>query len=178
MSLGRDDQNMESRNVDHPLRQRFGDLDRARELVLDVNETAGDIDGGKEQPRDFIGAAAGGGFQLGPCDAGRYPHGFCLGRLRPAAALDRLADLRMTTGGRPSRGRDLAERRRSLALDHALNIVKWRIGFAVRVSPQRMLGKMLIGVPAPDGQVEAARKGDRIVDDDDLLMLGRSQRKA
>ena len=37
---------------------------------------------------------------------------------------------------------------------------------------------MLAGVPAPDRQVEPAGEGNRVVDHDDLLMLGGSQRKA
>ena len=47
-----------------------------------------------------------------------------------------------------------------------------------RDRPQRMAGGVLAGVPAPDRQIEPAGEGNRVVDHDDLLMLGGSQRKA
>jgi hypothetical protein len=48
MGFGRDDQNVQRRYVCHPARERLGDLWRAGELVLDIDEAIGYIDGGQE----------------------------------------------------------------------------------------------------------------------------------
>ena len=64
------------------------------------------------------------------------------------------------------------------AIDHALDIVKRRVRLAVGIDPVRIAGGVLAGVPAPDRQIEPAGKCDRPVDDDDLLVLGRAERKA
>ena len=119
-----------------------------------------------------------GGAQFGPRDGGLDLPRPRRHRGGPAIALDGFAIFHRATRSGPPRHRDLAECGRGLALDHALDIVEWRIRLAVGIAAKRMLGEMLAGVPAPDRQVEPAGEGHRIVDHDDLLMLGRSQRKA
>jgi hypothetical protein len=54
-----------------------------------------------------------------------------------------------------------------------LHVVKRRIGLAVGIGPQRMMGVVRAGVPAPYRQIEAACEGERTVNDDDLLVLRR-----
>ena len=154
------------------------DLGRAGELVLDIDETAGRIDRGLEQPGHFVDARLATRFSVRSV---RSRPGSASPPPAPRRASDRprrFADFHRATGGRPSRHRDLAERNRGLALDHALDVVEWRIRLAVGIAAQRMVGEMLAGVPAPDRQIEPAGEGNRVVDHDDLLMLGRSQRKA
>jgi hypothetical protein len=46
-----------------------------------------------------------------------------------------------------------------------------RIRLAVGIGPQRMMGFVRTGVPAPYRKVEAADKSKHAVDDDDLLVL-------
>ena len=46
------------------------------------------------------------------------------------------------------------------------------------IDATRIAGSVLAGVPAPHREIETAGEGDEIVDDDDLLMLRRSQRQA
>ena len=69
------------------------------------------------------------------------------------------------------------KRRGGFAIDHALDIVKRRIGFAVGIGPVRIASSVLAGVPAPDCQVQPAGKCDRPVNDDNLLVLGRTEGK-
>jgi hypothetical protein len=53
-----------------------------------------------------------------------------------------------------------------------------RIGLAVGIDPQRIVGRVGASVPAPDREVEAADESERAVDGDDLLMLRRAERQA
>ena len=72
MQLRRDDQNTKLRHVQHPLRQQARDVDGAGELVLDVDEAVGRVDGGLEQPCDLVHAGFARGGDLGPGDAYRH----------------------------------------------------------------------------------------------------------
>ena len=49
--------------------------------------------------------------------------------------------------------------------------MKRRIGLAVGIGPQRMVGLVRAGVPAPYRKVETADERKHTVDDDDLLVL-------
>ena len=72
MHLRRDDQNAKLRHVQHPLRQQARDVDGAGELVLDIDEAVGGVDGRLEQPRDLVHAGFARGGNLGPGDARRH----------------------------------------------------------------------------------------------------------
>ena len=81
-------------------------------------------------------------------------------------------------GGPPPALRQFPKGGGGFAIDHALDIVKRRVGLAVGIHAVRMVGGVRAGVPAPDRQIEPAGERDRPVNDDDLLVLGRTKRKA
>ena len=72
----------------------------------------------------------------------------------------------------------LGERERGSAVDHGLDIVKRSIGRARGIDAARIVRAVLGAVPAPDGQVQSAGKGDRVVHHHDLLMMRRADREA
>ena len=49
--------------------------------------------------------------------------------------------------------------------------MKRRIGLAVGIDAERIIGFVRTGVPAPYREVETADEGERAVNDDDLLVL-------
>ncbi len=173
MHLRRDDQNTKRRHVQHPLRQEARDVGGAGELVLDVDEAVGRIDGGLEQPCDLVHAGCACGGDLGPGDAYRHPTRLHRHRGRPALGRDAGACFDRAAGGAPSVLRHFRQAGRGFAIHHALHVVKRRIGLAVGIGPQRMMGFVRAGVPAPYREVEAADEGKRAVNDDDLLVLRR-----
>ena len=85
MQLRRDDQDAKLRHVQHPLRQQLRDVDGAGKLVLDIDEAVGRVDGGLEQPRDFVHAGVACGCDPGPGDARRHVRGIAPAP-RPASA--------------------------------------------------------------------------------------------
>ena len=99
-------------------------------------------------PRDCTGTEAG---QRSPVTA--------------AARFDRAA------GDAPPALRHFGQTDGGFAIHHALHVVKRRIGLAVGIGPQRMMGFVRAGVPAPYREVEAADKGERAINDDNLLVL-------
>jgi hypothetical protein len=70
----------------------------------------------------------------------------------------------------------LGNRTRGLAVDRHLQIVHRLVGRAVRVAAQRVVGGMLGRVPALDRQIGAPDEGERVVDRDDLLVVGAADR--
>ena len=74
------------RHIQHPLHQQARDIDGAGELVLDIDEAIGRVDGRLEQPRDLVhGGLIGGGY-AGPGNAGRDAADLDRHRDRPAVA--------------------------------------------------------------------------------------------
>ena len=171
MHLRRDDQNTKLRHVEHPLRQQARDVGGAGELVLDIDEAVGRVDGRLEQPRDLVHARIVCGGYLGPGDARRHSPGLHRHRGRPALARDGCGCFDRAAGGAPPVLRHFRQAGCRFAIHHALHVVKRRIGFAVGIGPQRMMGFVRAGVPAPYRQVETADEGKRTVNDDDLLVL-------
>ena len=92
--------------------------------------------------------------------------------LTTALSFDRAA------GGAPPALRHFRQTGGGFAIHHALHVVKRRIGFAVGIDAKRIVGRVRAGVPAPDREVETAGEGKRAINDDDLLVLRRAQRKA
>ena len=70
----------------------------------------------------------------------------------------------------PTLARHVSEHARRLAVDRDHHVVERRIG-SVAYHSTRLVGSMLRRVPALAGQVDASAKRDRIVDDDDLLVV-------
>ena len=71
----------------------------------------------------------------------------------------------------PALARQLSQRTRGFVVDQRADIVEWRVAAAVGVVPRRIGGQMARRVPAVEREVEAADERQRIVDDDELLMV-------
>lgn len=75
----------------------------------------------------------------------------------------------------PPRQRLLAKSPRRRTVDRGPDVVPWPVAAACRaaVAVDMLMGA---GVPAVKGEVDAAAEGHRVVDDDDLLMMHRTER--
>ena len=102
MHLRRDDQNTKLWHVEHPLRQQARDVGGAGELVLDIDEAVGRIDGRLEQPCDLVHAGFACGCDLGPGDARRHSTRLHRHRGRPALARAVGTCFDRAAGGAPS----------------------------------------------------------------------------
>ena len=79
--------------------------------------------------------------------------------------------LQLLAGGPvPALARQRREAARGFAVEHHHQVVERRVGLAVRHAP-RILRQVLRAIPAAHGEVDAADEGERIVDDDDLLVM-------
>ena len=83
---------------------------------------------------------------------------------------------RLARGGVPARARQLPQRGGGLAVDHHLNVVRGRVGVAGRVDARGFVRLVRGCVPAPDREIEASRERQRVVDDDDLLVVSPAER--
>src|SRR5690606_15027629 len=72
---------------------------------------------------------------------------------------------------RPALASQRARRARAFAADDHLDVVEGRIRSPSGIDPWWIVGRMRRRVPAPLREVDAAAVGDRIVDDDDLLVV-------
>jgi hypothetical protein len=73
---------------------------------------------------------------------------------------------------------DFGQRACDVAFDHALDVMKGCVRFPIRVLSIRIFGKMLTRIPTADRQVQTTDKCDRVIDDDDLLVLCRTEGQA
>ena len=78
--------------------------------------------------------------------------------------------------GTPPLARQLAERSRGRAVDRDADVVERRVVEEAGVAAARVGHPVLARVPAARGEVEAAREGDRVVDDDELLVVTAARR--
>ena len=63
------------------------------------------------------------------------------------------------------------------AVHQSLHVVIRRVGLSSRINAVRIFERVRGRIPAPDGQIESAGIGDRVVDHDDLLMLRTAERR-
>ena len=77
---------------------------------------------------------------------------------------------------RPPAASDFRERAGCSAVDHHLHVVKGRIRSAGRINALLVVDAMLGCIPSPDRDIESAGERDRIVHDDQLLMLRGAER--
>jgi hypothetical protein len=56
--------------------------------------------------------------------------------------------------------------------------VEWRVAYPIGIETTGLIDCMFIRIPAAHGQIATAGKRHTIIDDNDLLMLRRSDRKA
>ena len=96
-------------------------------------------------------------------------HGSFVGAESTARALRPVAAL-------PAVAAQLAERARGGAVDDRLHVVIRPIRLAIGVAAHGLAAGVLGRVPAAVREIETADERDRIVDDDDLLMVRRAER--
>ena len=77
----------------------------------------------------------------------------------------------------PALPNQLGQKSGSLAVNAHVNVMKGAIGLVVRVMSVGMRGTVLWRVPAPDRQIEPAAEGDRVVDDNQFLVVARAERQ-
>src|SRR5690606_29256344 len=77
---------------------------------------------------------------------------------------------------RPALAGKIAHRPRRRAVEGAGRIMPGLIRLSVRVAAARIVIEMLAAVPSPCRHVDAAAKGDAIVDHDDFLVMRRGKR--
>src|SRR4029453_7418278 len=78
----------------------------------------------------------------------------------------------------PALSEELAQSGRGVAVDGHLDVVERSIRDAARRGATRVNGPVLARVPAMARQVDSADECDRIIDDDDLLVVRGSERGA
>ncbi len=109
--------------------------------------------------------------RLGPADGDR--HGVC-GLCKPPGPVvtgdSRRVD-GLTRGPQPALPGERPECCGDFAAHRHLYVVKGPVGLARRISAARVMAAVLAGVEAAYGQVESADERQRIIDDDDLLVM-------
>ena len=78
--------------------------------------------------------------------------------------------------GIPALARELAERARDIAVDRHADVVKRRIHAAVRIAAPGVALPVLRSIPSVSREIEAAHERNRIVHDDELLVMRRAGR--
>src|SRR5262249_41322838 len=80
----------------------------------------------------------------------------------------------LSRGSVPALDRKLSESLRRESGHGDLDIVKRRVRLPIRPDASRFVGIVFRRVPTADGDVESPRECDRVIDDDDFLMLRRA----
>src|SRR3546814_9245824 len=84
---------------------------------------------------------------------------------------------RLAGSGLPAPAHQLAQRQRSLAVDHQLHVMEGTIALAPRIAAPRIVERVLGGIPPSDRQVEAAGEGHGVVDHHQLLVMAGADRQ-
>ena len=79
--------------------------------------------------------------------------------------------------GLPALARALPDSRGRVAVDDHLHVVNRNVGTILRIAAPRLDRTVLGRVPAPQGEVDAAAVGHRVVDHDDLLVVSGAERQ-
>jgi hypothetical protein len=74
----------------------------------------------------------------------------------------------------PSRPRQFSEGASGLAVHHYLDIMKWSAGFPTQEPTLWVIDLMCGGIPPTGRKIQPPNECQRIIDDDDLLMVGRA----
>jgi hypothetical protein len=82
----------------------------------------------------------------------------------------------LASDAKPARPRELAKRSRGLTIEQNADVVERTVGPSRRIDSVRLSDPVGRRVPPTLGQVEAARECDSVDDDDELLMVGRTDR--
>ncbi len=124
---------------------------------------------------DFLPAIVSG---LGAGDADGYIREMRFDVPGPGVAVRARRIERLGGGVFPAAAREIAEGGGGGTVDHHLHIVERPVGLASRVDAKGIAGVVVGSVPAADRDVEAAAEGKPVVDGDDLLMVGGTERDA
>ena len=145
-------------------------------LRLDVDAVASGAEGVEGERRDLADLRVVSQLRRGAGDRDRSTREIGL-RDRMAIAPLGLDRFQLLAGGiAPADPRELRKRLRCRSVHHHLQIVDRGIGGAFGRQPQRVVRAVPLRVPPLDREVDAAGKGQAVVDADDLLVMGRIDR--
>ena len=170
--LGQDQDHLRAAVALEAFGQRRGHPAGGKILVLDIDIALGALDRGKverlhltgqHQPVDPRIGAGDGDVDLVQVDADP---------LRPKifAAAGDPGDL-LPGRPEPAFAGELAQRRRRFAVEGDLHVVERGVGLTGGVGPPGVVQSVLGRVPAPRAEVDPANERQRVVDDDDLLVM-------
>ena len=179
MILGRDEQDFQFRFLLKALCQGTGDAVRCQKLIFNIDELLGCPDHVDVERLNLAN------FRLIAYCGNRSRNGdfriaeVGLERIWPrvAALFGRHRGNRMTSRSVPARADQFAKLCRAVAIDAHLKIVKRRITFPARVASPLIVGFVSGCIPAPDCQIDSAAKCDRVINDDDFLMMRSAKRQ-
>ncbi len=156
-----------------PSRQGGADGGRGQVLALDVDPTAGAGDGGSRGLEHLLhaGPVVGGGNGAGDAERHVADGGFHLARPKIVRGRAGRPRKHLARAGTPARPHEIPERGGRLSLDHDLHVVHRRVRPTGRIDPPRIGRVVGRRIPTPDGEVEASREGQGVVDHHDLLVV-------
>ena len=167
------DDDLRAGGVAQPGGERLDDGPGGQVLVLQVDDLAGGGDRGQIQRLHLTDLALLGVQRHGARDPDIDVTQRRLQRVRPRvlAGPDRIQ--RPTHSGAPPFAGQFSERPRRRPVDRDGDLVARRV-VAAQYPPQSVVVPVLAGVPSFGGEVDATAERDRVVDDQDLLVVHRS----
>ena len=143
----------------------------AKVLALDMDGPPRGGDGGKGQRLHLPYGGLPGKRRLCACDGHLHVPELRRERLQPPAGHDRRRGQVLSGGLAPALAPKLTQRPRRVAVHRRGHVVPQRIGRAMRVDPMRLVVAVRPRVPTAVRDVDAAAKRERIVDDQDFLVV-------
>ena len=176
MGLRDDQQRFELGLFAQPAGELPRDFGAGQKLVFDIDPALGTRQHVGEERLDLARAVFALVWRLGARDADGDIGEVRFDAFGPAIAGGRRRLQLFVRGPAPAAAHQIAERGGRRTIDHHLDVVKRPVRLLLRIDAVGIVRCVVGRVPAADGEIETAAKGQAVVDDDELLMMGPAER--
>src|SRR4029079_12616597 len=169
----RDDDDIRRAGIAKSLRKGCTDHTRAEVLIFEIHEMPCATDRVDVEMAYFLDRLSRDVSRIGARDGDVDVRDIGRDVARPRIVARFLVDPAGPTPSRahPAVAAQLSEGARRGAVDDSLHVVVRTVRVAFRIAAVRLVAAGWWGVPAAVRQIETAHESDRVVDDDDLLMV-------